>query len=383
MRIPALLVAVSCLAGPAALLTVQRRARTEPLAVMFVGGGRVEVPARSATVKSVLRAAGVHPRDGFLLSVVKGRVLDAHATPALVFVNRRSADLSRRVPPGARLRVVEGPDRIEPTEVRQTPVPPPAGPAVETHLWYPGAAGMDEAVVGTVSGEVVSSRRVAEPVAPRREEGNVVALTFDDGPDPTWTPQILQILAEEGVKATFCMVGDMVRKRPELTKTVLAQGQTLCTHTMSHPAHLDTLPPEEVRRQIVDGAEILRATTGQALSLYRSPAGKLTPAAIDIAHERGLRVLDWTVDSKDFQRPPAADLLQRILAAVRPGAVILLHDGGGVRSSTVEALRPLIQNLRAQGYQFTTPLAPPPPPPPPPLPPPPAPPQPPTPPPAT
>lgn len=358
------MVALLCLMASAGLAVVQYRSRSEPKAVMFVGGARVEVAARSATVKSVLRAAGVRPRDGVLLSAGKGRILDAHATPALVFMNGAPAKLSHRVAPRARLRVVEGPDRIEPTELRQTPVPPPAGPPVENRLWYPGVVGTDEAVVGAVSGEVVSVRRIAEPVAPRREEGNVVALTFDDGPNPTWTPQILQILAEEGVKATFCTVGDMIRKRPELTRAPLAQGHALCTHTMSHPARLDALSPDKVRQEIVDGAELLRATTDQAVSLYRSPAGKLTPAAIAIAHELGLRVLDWTVDSKDFQQPPAADLLQRVLGEVGPGAVILLHDGGGVRTSTVEVLRPLIQALRAQGYQFATPLAPPPPPPP-------------------
>lgn len=366
---------VVALAALATLLGPMRTESGRAPVTVWVGDRPVEVDPSKASIADVLKAARVRPRDGALKSASTGRVLDAHAAPARIYVNGVRASVSRRVVAGARVRVVDGEDRVEPTEVRQQPVPAPPGlPPVESMLWYPGKDGVDEVVVGAVSGEVVSSTRLSEPVPPSREEGNVVSLTFDDGPHPTWTPAVLQILAEEGVKATFCMVGDMVRKRPELTRTVLAQGHTLCSHTLRHAPNMDALPEDEVSREITGGADLLKATTGQPVFLYRSPAGRLTPAAVDIAHRHGMRVLDWTIDSRDFQRRPAAELIHNILVAVKPGAVVLLHDGGGSRATTVEALRPLIQELRARGFQFATPLAPPPPPPPPGTPPPPPPP---------
>ncbi|HVE46149.1 MAG TPA: polysaccharide deacetylase family protein [Acidimicrobiales bacterium] len=354
---------VVCLAAVATLLGPIRTESGPASVTVWVGDRRVEVDQGKASIANVLKAARVKPRDGALRSASSGRVLDAHSSPARMYVNGARASISQRVVAGARVRVVDGQDRIEPVEVRQHPVPAPPGPPVESLLWYPGKDGVDEVTVGTVSGEIVSSSRVAEPVPPRREEGNVVSLTFDDGPHPTWTPAVLQILAEEGVKATFCMVGDMVRKRPELTRTVLAQGHTLCSHTLRHAPDMDRLPEEEVAREITGGADLLKATTGQPVSLYRSPAGRLTPAAVEIAQRHGMRVLDWTLDSRDFQRRPAVELIQNVLAGVKPGAVILLHDGGGSRATTVEALRPMIHELRARGFQFATPLAPPPPPP--------------------
>lgn len=343
------------------LLTVPR----EPPVRIRVDGRVVEVEGPHPTVAAALRAAGRVPRDGALRSAATGAVLDARAHPAAVTVAGRPAGRALRLDAGADVRVADGTDSVEPTEVRQAEVAPPPGPPVEKRLWYPGAPGVDEQVVGTVSGEVVSSRRLVEPVAPRREEGQVVALTFDDGPSPTWTPQVLQILAEEGVRATFCLVGDMVRKRPEITRTIAGHGHTLCSHTMDHPEHLDALPPEQAAAEVTAGMDIVASTTGQPVPLFRAPAGRTTAAVNDLVHARGARVLAWTIDAEASEHRSAQELLARIQAHLEPGAVILLHDGGGNRDTTVEMLRPLLQTLKAAGWQFATPTSPPPPPPPP------------------
>ncbi|HEX2700666.1 MAG TPA: polysaccharide deacetylase family protein, partial [Acidimicrobiales bacterium] len=327
-----------------------------------VDGASVEVSGSSPTVQAALAAAGRVPHDGALRSAAGGAVLEPHAHPAAVAVDGHRATLSRRLRAGARVVVVDGEDSVEATEVRQAEVPPPPLPAVESLLWYPGAPGVDEQTVGTVSHEVVSAKRLVEPVPPRREEGQVVALTFDDGPSPTWTPQVLQILAEEGVHATFCLVGDMVRKRPEVTRTIAGHGHTLCSHTMNHPPDLGALPHEQAAQELVAGTDEVAAVTGQPVPLFRAPAGRTTPDIIDLAHARGMRVLDWTVDAEASQHRSAEELLGRVQAHLKPGAVILLHDGGGVRDTTVAMLRPLIQSLKAAGWQFATPTAPPPPP---------------------
>ncbi len=328
-----------------------------------IDGTSVEVSGRHPSVAAALRAAGRTPRDGALRSAGTGTVLEAHAHPAVVAVGGVTVALARPLRAGDRIAVTDGEDTVEPTEKRQVEVPPPSLPPVESVLWYPGAPGVDEQTVGVISDEVVSSARLVEPVAPRREEGQVIALTFDDGPSPTWTPQVLQILAEEGVHATFCLVGDMVRKRPEITRTIAGHGHTLCSHTMNH-AFLDAVPPEQAAQEVVAGADEVAGVTGQPVTLFRAPSGRTTPAILDLVHGRGLRVLDWTVDVEASEHRSAAELIQRVQDHLKPGAVILLHDGGGVRDTTVEMLRPLIQSLKAAGWQFATPTAPPPPPPP-------------------
>lgn len=342
--------------------------RSEPPVKVSVDGTVVNVPGPHPTVRAALRAAARTPRDGVVRSAKTATVLRPHAHPALIAVDGRPARLSQRLVKGARVTVTDGEDSVEPTEVRQVEVPPPPGPAVESVLWYPGAPGVDEQTVGTMSDEVVDTRRLVEPVAPRREEGQVVALTFDDGPSPTWTPQVVQILAEEGVRATFCLVGDMVRKRPELTRTIAGHGHTLCSHTMNHPEHLDELPPAQAASEVVAGSDMLASTTGQPVPLFRAPAGRTTPAVIDLVHSRGARVLDWTIDAEGSEHRSAEELLARVQGGLKPGAVILLHDGGGNRDTTVAMLRPLIRSLKAAGWQFATPTSPPPPPPTPPAP---------------
>ena len=336
-----------------------------PAVRVVVDGRAVEVAGSRPTVRAALLAAGRAARDGVLRSAGTGTVLDAHASPATVTVDGAPATVGHRLREGARVAVADGVDATEPTEVKQVAVAPPPGPDVETRLWYPGAPGVDEVVAGTVSGEVVTRRRVSEPVPPRREEGRVVALTFDDGPSPTYTPPVLQVLADEGVPATFCLVGDMVRKRPELTRTVVGNGHTVCSHTMNHHDRLDERPPVEVEREVATGADIVATTTGTPVSLFRAPGGRTTPAMLDLVRRRGMRVVGWTLDARDFYDPDPHVHAQRIINALEAGSVLLLHDGGGDRATTVALLRPMVQALKALGWQFATPLSPPPPPPPP------------------
>jgi peptidoglycan/xylan/chitin deacetylase (PgdA/CDA1 family) len=192
-------------------------------------------------------------------------------------------------------------------------------------------------------------------VPARPETDKVVALSFDDGPDPRWTPQVLAILRDEQVPATFCLVGSVVVRFPQLAAAEVAQGETVCDHTIHHDMYLDRRPHQQVVAEIQGGKDMVRQAAGVEPQFYRPPGGTLSPDIIAVAHEQGLRVLHWSVDPADYFRPPSDVLLRRILTKVGPGAVILLHDGGGDRSHTVAALRPLIDALKAQGYRFTTP----------------------------
>jgi peptidoglycan/xylan/chitin deacetylase (PgdA/CDA1 family) len=196
---------------------------------------------------------------------------------------------------------------------------------------------------------------VTPTTAAQLETGKVVALTFDDGPDATWTPQVLRTLAAEGVPATFCDIGRSASAHPDLVRDEVAQGETLCDHTVDHDTTLDHASHERVAFEVDRGADLIDAASGVRPRFYRPPAGVLSPDVIATAHGQGLRVLTWSVDPSDYLVPLPDVLLSRILSQVRPGAVILLHDGGGFRANTVGILASLIDTLRSEGYRFTTP----------------------------
>jgi peptidoglycan/xylan/chitin deacetylase (PgdA/CDA1 family) len=319
-----------------------------PLAV-----ARPAEPAPAPTVAAALAAARLPPRPGDIRSVATHRVV-GH-TPPRVLVDGGPALLSSTVRDGDRVEVGPGTDVLEAVVTRPLPPTPSGLPDVERHLWHAPPAPAQSVLVGELSGEMAPSARPRPTVTARPETDKVVALSFDDGPDPDWTPEVLSILRDEGVLATFCLVGRNVGRHQELAGAVAAAGHTICNHTADHDVTLDHAPHERVVDEIGRGGDLIRAATGSAPRMYRPPAGALSPDIISVAHDNGLRVLYWTVDPSDYLRPPASAIVERVLAHVEPGAVILLHDGGGDRSQTVAALRPLIDGLRAQGYRFSTP----------------------------
>ena len=274
--------------------------------------------------------------------------------PELV-LNGQTAKPDDLVYSGDTLQIVPVTDTMEKIVTRQEATTTLVGlPEVEHVLFYPGHGPVVEKNVGERSGEVVSES-VVKPAAPAEPvTEKLVALTFDDGPDPTWTPQVLEILESEGVVATFCMVGHMVRRSKTLAKEVVAKGHLLCNHTTNH-ALLGKAPRATVASEVNGGADSLKEVTGVEAAFYRPPGGETSPIVVAVAHERGQRVLHWSLDTVDYRRPAAAVMVDRVMGKVGPGAVILMHDGGGNRAQTVAALRPIIQALKAQGYGFTTP----------------------------
>ena len=317
--------------------------------VARVDGIDVTVVSDSRVGADGLRAADIVPRDGALVAAASGRVLDAHADRATISLDGEPVGSHARLRRRGQVLVQNGAARVEPVDVRTQAALPTGLPDVENSVWQPGTPGLDEIITGHRSGEVVS-RRTLIPAGPAMPNpGRVIALTFDDGPSPDWTPLVLEILRRFAIKATFCTVGYNQRRHPELVREELAEGNTLCNHTSHHPM-LDRLPPEQVTAEITDNAADLRAITGQDAQFFRAPGGRLTPQVIDVAHRIGERVLGWNVDPKDYLRPPPEVLRDRILGAAKPGAVVILHDGGGVRASTVAMLPELLLRLIAAGY---------------------------------
>ncbi|MEV1019921.1 polysaccharide deacetylase family protein [Streptomyces sp. NPDC050264] len=201
-------------------------------------------------------------------------------------------------------------------------------------------------------------RPVAVSIAHASDKGaKGVNITIDDGPDPVWTPQVLDVLREYGVKATFCMVGTAAKAHPDLVKKVVADGHRLCDHTVSHDTAMDKKSPAYQSRQILDAERMITEASGGVRPMYyRAPGGAFTPSSRKLAASRGMRPLGWNVDTKDFERPGADAIVATVEQELSNGPTVLFHDAGGDRSQTLEALRRILPRLEEQGRTFGFPV---------------------------
>jgi len=201
-----------------------------------------------------------------------------------------------------------------------------------------------------------------QPVSPHlvtttaHPQVKTVALTFDDGPDAVYTPQVLALLGQYHLHATFCLIGTQARRYPDLVRAIATDGHRLCDHTMTHDERLPHRSPARIQAEIGGARQaIATAAPGAPIAYYRAPGGAWSPAVEQIAAGDGLQPLGWSVDPQDWRRPGTAAILATISRQLHPGGVILVHDGGGDRSQTLAALRQLIPMLLAQGYHFDFP----------------------------
>ena len=177
-----------------------------------------------------------------------------------------------------------------------------------------------------------------------------VALTFDDGPSAD-TPRILDILRRHRVPATFCLLGDNVEDHPDIARRIVREGHRLCNHSRSH-ADLARASAHRVRGEVTIAQWQIARATGVTPTTFRFPYGSSDARAERIVRRAGLRPLSWDVDPQDWARPRSGTITTRVVRAVRPGSVVLLHDGGGDRSHTAAAVDDLITTLRGRGYRF-------------------------------
>ena len=188
------------------------------------------------------------------------------------------------------------------------------------------------------------------PNTPRLDGKKEIALTFDDGPGP-YTPQVLGVLERYDVPATFFEIGEMVADYPQYSREVVAAGYPVEDHTWSHP-DLTDIPAAQVEYQIDAAQEEIRSVTGVTSACLRPPYDSWDAAVLDQVAQDGLTTMSYSIDSRDWTLPGVQAIVANVVNAAFPGAVVDMHDGGGPRYETVEALPQIIDGLRARGYSF-------------------------------
>src|SRR5262245_3154687 len=298
-----------------------------------------------------VRQLGLRAPAGNLLDV-RRNVLRAGVYPGELLLNGRPASSGTRLKTGDRISLRRGRDRMERVVRERRPVPggisgSPQGRLVRT----PGERVI---VRGAVSHKILSSgyRATGGPVRVER----AVALTFDDGPSPTYTPQVLRVLRRLRVRATFFVIGFLVNAYRDVVRQEQRAGMTIGNHTYNHPEvpPFNQLPQRLIDAEIELGAQSL-TRIGITPVLLRPPAGSTSPEVVAAAERAGERVVLWSVDPLDW--PPgvtAKEIKQRVLGAVQPGSIVLLHDGGGDRSATVKALPAIIKGIRHRHLRLVT-----------------------------
>ncbi|PDP89217.1 xylanase [Glycomyces fuscus] len=184
--------------------------------------------------------------------------------------------------------------------------------------------------------------------------GRAVALTFDDGPNPQDTPRLLDVLRRHRVRAVFCLWGEHVRRYPDLVRRIVREGHTLCNHSMRHD-DMSTWSPERIRADLLEtGAAIREAVPHARVPYFRAPYGAWGRSP-EVAAGLGMQPLGWSLAVEDWVPPGTDELVRRLEEGLTPGSVVLLHDGGGDRGQTVDAVARIIPALESGGWRFTRP----------------------------
>ena len=180
-----------------------------------------------------------------------------------------------------------------------------------------------------------------------------IALTFDDGPHPHQTREILDVLAKYDVRATFFMVGENVVNYPDAAKAVAQAGHEIGNHTFSH-CRVSASKAEELEHEMERCEEVIEECCGCETRLFRPPEGCITPFVESCAVEEDYSLILWSLDTRDWEGRSAEAITRAVLKEIRPGAIVLMHDYIGKNAHTAEALRLLIPQLLQNGYELVS-----------------------------
>ena len=181
----------------------------------------------------------------------------------------------------------------------------------------------------------------------------LVALTFDDGPHPVYTPKILDILKAEGINATFFAVGENAEAYPELTARIVKEGHELGNHTYNH-CHVGKMSKTALTEDIERCTEVIERISGEKPRFFRPPEGVCNDFVKEICGRDGMTIVMWSVDTRDWAHTPICEICENVKSNTRSGAIVLMHDFIGKNSPTPAALRQIVSILRGLGYEFVT-----------------------------
>ncbi|QTE02512.1 polysaccharide deacetylase family protein [Streptomyces cyanogenus] len=193
-----------------------------------------------------------------------------------------------------------------------------------------------------------------EPVLRVSGRGRRMVLTFDDGPNPEYTPRILDTLAKYGVRAMFFVCGECVVENRELLARMADEGHVVGNHTWTHPL-LTELGRGEIRSEMESTSDAIEDAYGERPQWFRAPYGAWNRAAFQLGARMGMEPMAWTVDTTDWMEPGTRTIVDRVESGAAPGVVVLSHDAGGDRSQTVRAIREWLPYLIDSGYHLTVP----------------------------
>ncbi|THA71130.1 polysaccharide deacetylase family protein [Streptomyces sp. A0958] len=202
-------------------------------------------------------------------------------------------------------------------------------------------------------------RPAAPPVRTRPFEkltdiGHAMVLTFDDGPDPLYTPHILDTLREHDIRAMFFLCGEMANDNRDLVRRIADEGHTVGNHSWTHPL-VTKLSRAGTTDELGRTSDVIEKITGAAPLWYRAPYGAWNRSSFEIGAAMGMEPMAWTVDTLDWTVPGTDSIVRRVTEGAGPGVVVLSHDAGGNRSQSVAALRRYLPELLADGYRLTVP----------------------------
>ncbi len=344
--------AVALAAAVAVPLTVTGLGNPPPIVSIRVAG-EYRYVEEGTTLRQVMRAFGQHPKPGTLFDV-DGRAIDRRADPGEVLVNGYAVPRTTALSTGDEVTVVDGVGRPEATRRVTTRL---KGRQPGDPQYFLGTSRMIQvANEGVVSGKAVTV--VYRPIGKPRHRPTV-ALTFDDGPWPWSTMRILHILKRFRAPATFFVIGRQANRYRWMVRREIEAGMTVGNHSWGHPLKPEfaRLGPRRLHQEMAWTNHVLEKLGGDP-KLMRPPGGSWNGRVVGTAQRLGLRLVNWNIDPHDWSASATRrSILHNVLANVRPGSIVLLHDGGGDQSATVRALPFIIRGIRRMGLRLVAVLA--------------------------
>ena len=326
-----------------------------------VNGVRQGLP-HGGTAAACARAAGMSLAAGDLVDIHGGTLTPGGGTGPLFYRNGETCPPDQRLRSGDKLDVTPGQDVTEPIKETATLLPyhfETAGPGGSYFMVaQPGIVGIRRVERGAMSGKVKTIEVAAASPAVvyeghSKDPGKRIALTFDDGPHPQFTGQMLDILKRYNAHATFFVLSSLVQYWPQFVRREIAEGHEVGIHTWDH-ANLTHMSPSAIQADMAKCEHTLRPIVGAPIRWMRPPYGAINRSARETISGMGYHIALWSVDTNDWQRPGSSVVCSRVVNGAHNGAIVLMHDGGGPRQGTVDAVQNIVPALQKAGYELVT-----------------------------